>query len=402
MRVTGHLIAMLAGPFLVLSSLSPPLAHDNLRPVPQVGQAADTHGFPRFDRVLLLETTAETSANVSIGDLNGDRHLDIVLAKGRHWPLVDRVLLGDGHGGFPVAHDLGPASDRSYSGRLVDIDEDDDLDVVISNDRPDPKLVYLNDGKGNFHVGSTYGLADWPTRNASVADLDHDGLPDIIVANRTGDRPGANYICLNRGKGRFDADCVAFSHESATTITPADFNGDGLMDLAVPHRDGGQSYVYLNAGKADFPSRGRIPFGPADAAMRMAEAADFDDDGLMDVVAIDERRGVAVYFGRAEGTFSPGVPLGDGTTVPYALAIADLNLDGRIDIVIGHVEAASIALFNDGSGRAFTRVPFGDAKGAAYGFAVGDLDEDGRPDIAVARSGAPNAVYFASPPAQVR
>ena len=78
--------------------------------------------FPHFDRVLLLEQTSEESANVSIGDLNGDGNLDIVLAKGRHTSLVNRVLFNDGHGRFPVAHDLGEVADRSYSASLVDID----------------------------------------------------------------------------------------------------------------------------------------------------------------------------------------------------------------------------------------------------------------------------------------
>ena len=102
-----------------------------------------------FNTVIQLETTAETSANVSMGDLDGDGDLDLVLAKGRHDPLRDRVLLNDGKGGF-VASDLGPAADRTYTAALADLDGDRDLDVVISNDTPDRKLVYLNNGKGVF------------------------------------------------------------------------------------------------------------------------------------------------------------------------------------------------------------------------------------------------------------
>src|SRR5688572_23399852 len=194
------------------------------RAVPMVQMAsASADTFPTFERVLQLEATSETSANVSIGDVDGDGRLDILLVKGRHWPLVDRVLLGDSAGHFAAPYDLGTASDRSYSGLLVDMDRDGDLDVVISNDAPDPKRVYLNDGKGRFRVGSTFGRPEWETRNATVADVDGDGLPDIVVANRSDKKP-ANYVCLNRGQGRFDGDCVAFSRESATTITAADFN----------------------------------------------------------------------------------------------------------------------------------------------------------------------------------
>ncbi len=384
MRVTLSLTPWHAGLILVTASCSAAGTQGALAVAPSVIQ---------FDRVLLLETTSETSANVSIGDVNGDGSLDIVLAKGRHWPLVDRVLIGDGRGHFLTGYDLGGAADRSYSGRLVDLDGDGDLDVVISNDTPDPKRVYLNDGKGHFDVGSTYGRAKWETRNASVADLDGDGRPDIIVANR-GDR-SANYICLNKGRGQFDADCVAFSHESATTITPADFNHDGQIDLAVPHRDGGQSYLYLNGGKATFSKLTRTPFGPPDATIRMAETADLDADGFLDIVAIDERKGVAIYFGQKDGTFSPSVAIDNGNVTPYALTVGDLNGDRRIDVVVGNVEAPSTVYFNDGSGRHYSAVHFGDNKGTVYGFAIADLDQDGLVDIAVARSDAPNVVYFA-------
>lgn len=389
------LMTLLAG--LVLPTVSPsaPDTHAS-NAVAEFQAVANSQAFPRFDRVLLLETTSDTSANVSIGDLNADGNLDILLVKGRHWPLKSRVLLGDGRGHFPVAYNLGETAYRSYSGSLVDIDGDGDLDVVLSNDTPDPKVIYLNDGKGHFQLGSTYGRSEWETRNASVADLNGDGQSDIIVANRTAKNP-ANYICLNKGKGRFDADCIAFSHESATTITAADFNHDGLIDFAVPHRDGGQSYVYLASAKAAYSNLRRAPFGSPDAAIRIAKATDLDGDGLLDIVAIDELRGVFIYFGQKNDTFSSGVPLDSGKVRPYALAVSDLNRDGRMDIVVGNVEARSRIYFNDGDGRNYTPIEFGDDKGAVYGFAIADLDRDGLPDIAVARSDAPNVVYFASP-----
>jgi hypothetical protein len=374
---------------------SAPEAHTRLA---NAAQAHDTaHAFPRFDRVIELETAAATSANVSIGDVNGDGNLDLVLAKGRHWPLVDRVLLGDGHGKTMAAYDLGRASDRTYSGLLVDLDGDGDLDVVISNDDPDPKLVYLNDGNGHFSVGSTFGRAEWETRNASVADINGDGLPDIIVANRTSRGAPSNYVCLNRGHGTFDADCQEFSHEPATTITAADFDRDGQIDLAVPHRDRGQSYVYLNRGATMFGDGARVAFGQPDATIRMTEAVDVDHDGLLDLVAIDENRGVGVYFGQKDGAFSPIVEIADGNVAPYALATSDLNGDGFIDIVVGHIEAPSTIYFNDGSGRHYSPVSFGDAKGTVYGFAIADLDKDGALDIAAARSEAVNVVYFGNP-----
>jgi hypothetical protein len=354
--------------------------------------------LPRYDRVLRLEMTSETSANISFGDLDGDGHLDIVLAKGRHWPLVDRVLLGDGRGGIREAYDLGTASDKTYSGHLVDLDGDGDLDVVISNDTPDPKLVYLNDGRGRFTPGTTFGRPEWPTRNATIADMNGDGLPDIIVANRYGRGPGSNFICLNRGGGRFDSTCVAFAPEPATTITAADFTGDGVPDLLVPHRNGGQSQLYVGAHGGALDRMTRIPFGPADAQVRVAAAVDLDGDGRLDVVTIDERRGVTAVVGTGDGRFGDPITLGDTSVVPYALVAGDLNGDGHPDLVVGFVRAAPIAYLNDGTGRRFTPVSFGDAAGAAYGIAIADFDADGVPDIGVARSDAPNVLYFGALP----
>ena len=349
----------------------------------------------QFERSLLLEETSETSANVSIGDVNGNGHLDIILVKGRHWPLVNLVLEGDGAGTFAAARPLGGPADRSYSGVLVDMTGNGALDVVVSNDSPDGKVVYFNDGEGNFSVGSSFGHPEWPTRHVHVADLNGNGHPDIVVANRYGAREGFNYVCLNQRGGRFDRDCRAFSTESATSIAVADFQGNGSLDLLVPHRDGGQSYIYLNDGDAHFPER--IPFGPADARIRSAIAVDLDGDGILDVVAIDQERGPLIFMGQPELTFAAGVPIRSGDATPYALGVHDLNQNGRPDVIVGFVSAPSVAYLNAGDGRTFTEVPFGDGEGTVYGFAFGDVDADGFVDIAVARSSAPNTLFFGGP-----
>src|SRR5262249_32727834 len=146
--------------------------------------------------------------------------------------------------------------------------------------------------------------------NAAIADVNGDKQPDIIVANRDEPARAGNYVCLNRGKGRFDDDCFLFSKESATTITPADVNADGRIDLIVPHRDGGQSHVYLNTSTPGALAFSPVAFGPRDAAIRASAAADLDRDGILDIVAIDERRGLFAFFGQRGDRWSAAVPIG--------------------------------------------------------------------------------------------
>lgn len=350
--------------------------------------------FPDFNRSLMLEEKPDTTANASFADFDGDGHLDLLLVKGRHWPIVDRILLNDGSGKIRKAYNLSAVADRSYTGGVADFNGDGFPDIAVSNDYPDRKLIYFNDGKGNFSIGAEFGVAKWPTRNLSIADLNADGSPDLILANRG--RPGqtSNYICLNNGKGQFNGDCIPFASYPATTILPADINHDGFIDLVVPHRDGGQSYVYLGGADKIYSDARRIKFGPADASIRTAAAADFNGDGLPDIVAIDEFKGVNLYPGQKDLSFSAGITLEDSTLTPYALMIADLNNDKRMDIIIGHVKAPSTIFFNTGTTRGFKSISFGDSKGTVYGFAVGDFDGDGIPDIAAARSEAQCVLYF--------
>lgn len=352
----------------------------------------------KFDRVLLLESTSETSASVSLGDIDGNRTLDVVLAKGRHWPLNDVILRNDGKGHFST-ESLANTPDRTYSAALADLDGDADLDIVVSNDKPDRKLIYLNDGKGHFRVSGTFGEAEWNTRYVTVADLNGDKRPDLIVANRSANpaAPRPSFVCLNTGAGAFPA-CAPLATQSATIIVASDLDRDGYTDLFVPHRDGGQNLIFWNDGTGVFTAP-PAAVGPAASQIRAAAAADINGDGVVDLVVGDEKNGMFVYLGAGKRVFDAPVALGNATGAPYSIGIADLNRDAKADIVVGRQEAVGSVLFNLGSGRLprFADTPWGDGKGSVYGVAIGDLDGDGWPDIAAARSEAPNGIWFSGP-----
>lgn len=349
-----------------------------------------------FEHATQLEETAETSANASLGDLDGDGDLDIVLAKGRHWPLVDFVLLNDGDGGFEERHEVGGRADRTYTAALADLDGDGDLDLVVGNDRPDDKRVYANDGTGHFEITGTFGEPDWPTRNVTLADLTGDERPEIVVANRGGpNNRSANHVCVNDGDGNFPT-CAVLSTDSATTIAAGDLDGDGDVDLVVPHRDGGQSYVFVNDGNGGFEDRRTI--GPAVSSTRAVALGDLNGDGRLDVIIGDgDAGGARVHLNAGDATFSSSFALGADAGAVYAIAVADLDADGDSDVVFGNRGAPGAIFTNDGTGRSFDLTRFGDGEGAVYGLAIGDVDGDGKLDIVTACSDAPNMLYRSSP-----
>jgi len=345
-----------------------------------------------------LGAGSELTASVSLGDVNGDGALDVVVANGRHWPGQNRVYLNDGRAGFTLARRLGEEEAGSYAVPLADFDGDGDLDVAVGNDRT-RNLVFVNDGTGRFAVGATFGTPS-STRSLTLADLDGDGHTDILVVNRG----RQNFIFHGDGSGAFGRG-VPFGagDDSTIDVVAADLDGDGDLDLVLANRDGGANAIHWNdAGSLERVST----YGTGSDETRGVAVGDVDGDGHLDIVAANIGEANAVYFGDGAERFERSLPFGSGDDQSYAVRLADLDLDGDLDIVVANVGAQNAVYFNRGDGLmetgeapgsgvapGFAEFRFGCADCATYGLALGDLNGDGFPEIVTANSGAPNGIF---------
>ncbi len=179
---------------------------------------------------------------------------------------------------------------------------------------------------------------------------------------------------VNRSVGNAPANMIA-----------GDFNGDGVIDLAVQAANG------VNV----LPGIGDGTFGTAIVTAMAAAgpmvAADFNNDGLIDIASIGAGN-VAIQLGNGDGTFQSGqffaAAGGAGGT---ALVSGDFNGDGVADLAALGTSGVGILIGNGGGGF-YSGTTLSLSGGTAI--AIGDFNQDGYADLAVASSGGTIRVYF--------
>jgi hypothetical protein len=195
--------------------------------------------------------------------------------------------------------------------------------------------------------------------------------------------------------------------EFSDGVVAADFNGDGLADvvaLSTVQPSGSstpsniKTYLATSAGVYAAPVFTADGFNPLYLA-----SADLNGDGLMDVVTASYDDGaLGVFFNNktSPGTFNPALVL--NSPGASQLAIADLNGDGLPDIVSADF---NVSLFVQTSPGTFA-APISLYAGGANWVALGDLNGDGAADVALTDSvgvkllmhtGAASSTTFAAP-----
>lgn len=238
------------------------------------------------------------------------------------------------------------------------------------------------------------GQIVYPTGTSPIvsasADFNNDGIIDLATSNYFAVSVS---IRLGTGGGAFGP-AVTYPLAGSRTgaVAAGDLNKDGNLDLVLAEVFGTRVFVLLGKGDGTFLSyttynvNGNNPYFLA--------VDDLNGDGNNDVAVENSSGGISVFYGNGDGTLQPPQLFNTGAN-PYHVVISDINKDGRKDMLTANLHANTISvLLNNGNGTFAPNVDYV-AGSSCSSLALYDFNKDGNLDVAVSSSGTNSmAVLF--------
>lgn len=297
----------------------------------------------------------ENPSEIAVGDVNGDKNLDLALANHDSYNVV--LLFGTGRGTFrpapksPIAMKDG-RQPHSHGLGLADFNGDRRIDIATVNSENDNDVaIMLGNGRGDFTParGSPFPVGRSPYPMA-IGDLDANGTMDIVVTS-TGLVPpgGVPYndglsALFGDGKGGFRRSQIPVKTGRTWFVAIGDVNQDEKPDLVTTHTEDRWLSVLLGDGRGSFAETAGSPFDVGSKAWHMS-MVDVNRDGTADVIAAADT-GLRVLLGNGRGGFvqGPGSPFATGKGT-WRLAVRDVNADGKADVVTSNLESDNVSVF---------------------------------------------------------
>lgn len=231
-------------------------------------------------------------------------------------------------------------------------------------------------GTGTFNSAETFNPGDNPSE-LLTADFNGDGLLDIATANVGGG--GSVGIALGNGDGSFRGPISFVVDGSAASITTGDFDGDGVLDIATGNSNNTTS-VLFGDGKGSFSASVSISHG---TGSHVVTAGDFNGDGIDDLAtAAYFTGGIAIALGASNRDVSIDNSLNIPISSTRTIVSGDFNDDGMSDLAFGNTFATGFRTAVSSESGSLSTVTVNSAGSLSMSaLAVGDIDGDGVDDI---------------------
>jgi VCBS repeat protein len=336
------------------------------------------NGDGTFETAVTYDSGGYGTQEIAAADVNGDGKPDLLLANScaSYTTCTNgtiTVLLGNGDGTFQTAVSYNSGALYASSITVADVNGDGKPDLLVANgcitSCPIPTGVdgavgvLVGNGDGTFQNAITYDSGGQGANSIAVGDLKGNARLDVVVANcaatasieQCNQGPGVVSILLGNGDGTFQT-AVPYDTggDDADSVTIADLNADGKLDLVLSERcqgglncsTDGAAAVLLGNGDGTFQSAVTYDSGYQTAAVAVA---DVNGDGKPDLISASScttlggscAGWIGVLLGNGDGTFQAVTFFGSGGEPPLSLAVADVNGDGKPDVLAVNLCAAS-------------------------------------------------------------
>jgi len=317
-------------------------------------------------------------------DFNGDGKLDlaITLDPDQSGQGSVAVLLGNGNGTFGAATKF-PAGPQPTILALGDFNGDSKPDLAVVNN-PATVAILTGKGDGTFNAPVSFSVGR-SLYSIVAADWNGDGKLDLAVLDTqqlSGDKV---WILPGNGNGTFGTPVGTAVNSIAGSLSYADLNRDGKLDLLIPDPSSNSFAVLIGNGDGTFQPP-RFYVGTAQEKPASLGVVPLQDGNtslfLPDVINGD----ILVAFSAADGTI-PWIPVQFLGTMPVGVAAANMSGAGRNDVVVADGGSPHLYVMqNLGQGQ-FTAPVSYTLRSSATALSVADLNGDSKPDAVVAESG---------------